>query len=889
LGSRILSGSTQVVERDIITAKMDSLISNSIKPNRKDTSFTNPISNSANLFPSLSSVITICSQDASNFNINGLYAFDVREKLSNVANFGSGGAVCDYTFDFKTVGNNFTESILNTCGCDIWWSGYEADTSYTIIELNEIQNWIDNGGLVIAGCDDEFHDPICGLLSLSVSSINVVGSGTSTLTPGMESCMPNVMGSIFNGGGVVSTFSNTANLTVITTQDQLGNEPSSVFGNGIWALADINMLVRDFCCISTGANLTTSNDFFLANGICSLVDEGLCFQGDTDADGDGVGDSIDIDNDNDGLRDTKECLSIAAGRVNFDNLTGIQIFPDEYSIFCEVTGAPISPPILQSSFTVPEDPTTITLDFSVPIVDVYIHLASIHSTTNLGNFNIVLLDGTVLNNVDFELSFASGDDDFNFLPLEAGSNLNWGFRLSKSVGGSFLPGTHYVESLGNQSWGILKFKKYSSKLISAISFETKGSTNMHLGISATPCIDCDDDGDMVFNHLDLDSDNDGIYDAIEAGGMVADPDFNGIIGLGSSSIVDSDSDGWSDIVDSDVGGTPLTDPDTDLDGKVNRIDIDSDGDECYDVWEAGFDDDDFDGGLGSSPVNVDLNGLVTSGSNGYTDPNGIYLNIVANGCIEVCGNGLDDNGNGQIDEGYPGDVQDNLFLWLKADEGFTGFLWEDQSIRNNNAVLFGDPSISAGVMNFNLGISFDGDDHVEVDLPELKFQSGTNSVAIFVVYKPNTASSTLGIYGNHGQSSLNQDMGLSTGAAYSGTGNSTVTQLSGNKIHMATYVIDEEDNISGSTNSTKVYYNGVDVKSLTYNEVSASSVDSNFHIGKLGAKASDPYFDGDIYEIIIYYEGDGNYAITSSEREKIESYLATKYGITLPFDYTNSQ
>ena len=44
-----------------------------------------------------------------------------------------------------------------------------------------------------------------------------------------------------------------------------------------------------------------------------------------------------------------------------------------------------------------------------------------------------------------------------------------------------------------------------------------------------------------------------------------------------------------------------------------------------------------------------------------------------------------------------------------------------------------------------------------------------------------------------------------------------------------------------------------------------------------------------MHELIIYFEDDGNEAITDDERTKIESYLATKYGISLSHDYTDSQ
>ncbi|MCB0533908.1 MAG: choice-of-anchor D domain-containing protein [Lewinellaceae bacterium] len=60
--------------------------------------------------------------------------------------------------------------------------------------------------------------------------------------------------------------------------------------------------------------------------------------------------------------------------------------------------------------------------------------------------------------------------------------------------------------------------------------------------------------------------------------------------------------------------------DTDSDTYINSQDLDSDGDGCNDVLEAGHSDPDEDGILGTSPVTVNAQGLVT-GQGGYTGTN----------------------------------------------------------------------------------------------------------------------------------------------------------------------------------------------------------------------------------------------------------------------------
>jgi hypothetical protein len=96
----------------------------------------------------------------------------------------------------------------------------------------------------------------------------------------------------------------------------------------------------------------------------------------------------------------------------------------------------------------------------------------------------------------------------------------------------------------------------------------------------------DFDLDGIINSLDLDSDNDGIADVVEAGGVDANGD--GII----DNFTDPDGDGLSQNVDaSSTGaagsGSGLGLPDLDGDGIPNMFDSDSDNDGIYDVIEAG--------------------------------------------------------------------------------------------------------------------------------------------------------------------------------------------------------------------------------------------------------------------------------------------------------------
>ena len=166
--------------------------------------------------------------------------------------------------------------------------------------------------------------------------------------------------------------------------------------------------------------------------------------------------------------------------------------------------------------------------------------------------------------------------------------------------------------------------------------------------AALPLFADDFDGDGISDHHDLDSDNDGIPDVIEAGGVDANGD--GII----DGFTDADGDGFDDA----TGLAPLPVEDTDDDNQPDYLDLDSDNDGIPDVTEAGGADVDNDGevdnftdansdGLddttATSPLPTD-----DSDSDGIAD----YLDLDSDndGLPDVTeAGGADSNGNGIID------------------------------------------------------------------------------------------------------------------------------------------------------------------------------------------------------------------------------------------------
>ncbi|MCJ8288389.1 MAG: gliding motility-associated C-terminal domain-containing protein [Crocinitomicaceae bacterium] len=123
-------------------------------------------------------------------------------------------------------------------------------------------------------------------------------------------------------------------------------------------------------------------------------------------------------------------------------------------------------------------------------------------------------------------------------------------------------------------------------------------------------VDCDFDQDGIPDYLDLDSDNDGIYDVIEGGDGLSDTNGDGMIDINDVGFLDANSNGVNDISES----TPPVHSDND--GLPDYLDLDSDDDGCFDTVEAGYQDPDDDGILGTSPVIVNGYGVIQNQS-GY--------------------------------------------------------------------------------------------------------------------------------------------------------------------------------------------------------------------------------------------------------------------------------
>ncbi|MEO9967060.1 MAG: T9SS type A sorting domain-containing protein [Reichenbachiella sp.] len=166
----------------------------------------------------------------------------------------------------------------------------------------------------------------------------------------------------------------------------------------------------------------------------------------------------------------------------------------------------------------------------------------------------------------------------------------------------------------------------------------------------------DTDNDGLDDYKDLDSDNDGVTDAVES--RLGDTDGDGYV----DNAADTDGDGWSDTADPDNGGSPVGALDDDNDGILNHQDLDADNDGLPDIIEAGGTDADGDGMVDNSldadddgiPDNVDISYFVTNGGSGVdTDGDGI------DDLFDVDQTGGSDDDGDSIDNTFDSDSDGN--------------------------------------------------------------------------------------------------------------------------------------------------------------------------------------------------------------------------------------
>ena len=129
--------------------------------------------------------------------------------------------------------------------------------------------------------------------------------------------------------------------------------------------------------------------------------------------------------------------------------------------------------------------------------------------------------------------------------------------------------------------------------------DTDANTDGYADVFATTPLPIDNtDADGLPNYIDIDADNDGLDDTLEG---LSTPGY-----ATPEVVLDIDADGIIDFWDIDLGGTPITPEDTDNDGTPDYTDLDSDNDNIVDLIEGN--DSNADGIADFNPANADADG-----------------------------------------------------------------------------------------------------------------------------------------------------------------------------------------------------------------------------------------------------------------------------------------
>ncbi len=400
-----------------------------------------------------------------------------------------------------------------------------------------------------------------------------------------------------------------------------------------------------------------------------------------DNDGDGIIDVCDLDDDNDGIPDLVECFPIANGSDGF-------LTPDTF----DLTGNAGNTPVVLNSITISGVtyssfimPDSYSSDFSASPPPGSNEIRSFENGTvtadyatssNWPNDILPAFQSQNMNyyqSVDYDL--AAGVDYFQLgysSPISVNQHLFIGFaersgsnsvilealdENGNSLGDQITINTsNYIDTgvdldPGNQNLAIAVLPLDDLAELGALVYYiriydndsgTDGADSKLLifGDATANCVDTDNDG--IENHLDLDSDNDGILDVVEAGHGAADADNDGIID-GAPSLFGSNGlfDGLETTPDSDTLNYSVADSETLPDGIYDPYELDSDGDGCNDTEEENIEDTDNDGIAGTGAATVDTNGLVTSITY-LVPPNDFWQDTLLSSCLAISGSIFED-------------------------------------------------------------------------------------------------------------------------------------------------------------------------------------------------------------------------------------------------------
>jgi gliding motility-associated-like protein len=319
-----------------------------------------------------------------------------------------------------------------------------------------------------------------------------------------------------------------------------------------------------------------------------------------DTDGDGVLDFNDIDDDNDGSLDALESPScffaasdwfsdsrphIVASTSLAMNTTynRLDLLEDGDNSVATVA----SYAVIFNATTVAQA-TVYSFDMSVPVEITKLYLGYVNANTHFNANTFLKLQGSNDNSNWINLS-----DSAAYNTTVATNGVTSIFGLTGTINANVFPVTknsgryRYYRVYWTNGGGI-----NSNGVTNEVYFETPTNYNQNLN----PKLSCEADSDLdgIYNHLDLDSDNDGCSDAKEAGATTsttANFKFAGTMGTNGlanslETVADNGTINYASYYDFATDSLKNGCLDFDNDGISDIIDIDDDNDGILDVNES---------------------------------------------------------------------------------------------------------------------------------------------------------------------------------------------------------------------------------------------------------------------------------------------------------------
>lgn len=247
----------------------------------------------------------------------------------------------------------------------------------------------------------------------------------------------------------------------------------------------------------------------------------------------------------------------------------------------------------------------------------------------------------------------------------------------------------------------------------------------------------------------------------------------------------------------------------------------------------------------------------------------------------------------------PGGVSTDLALWLKADAGTSTTTdgadlatWNDQAGSNNTTETdFGgasviEPTYETSEINFNPAISFTDPGSQNASFMESSSNTVQDDFSLIALFQTGqndgtqgnftTSPALIGAETTAGTGLLDYGLGMESGQMIlnASSGNAfdveTTNTFNNNLPHFVTATRVQ------SSGALTIYVDGTSEGTGTAGATATLSEPTSFGIGNHSTEAIAAQYSGFIGEVIVFSDD-----LTSDERNRVESYLALKWGITL--------